>query len=157
MAAEDWKIDRFDGTMIRVKNGQNYLTLQAQPGGAYEFEEIDSADSYKLIWDGDVTRLTITLHLDANIQMEFSQRNNGFPIALFNGISEELFNDFKRHADEHQANDAAAQQPANRPPAAPAAGGRKSRKMSKKYCKKTTCRKMGFTQKASCRPYKNCY
>lgn len=31
------------------------------------------------------------------------------------------------------------------------------RKMSKKYCKKTPCRRMGFTQKASCRPYKNCY
>lgn len=31
------------------------------------------------------------------------------------------------------------------------------RRMSKKYCKKTTCRKMGFSQKASCRPYKNCY
>ena len=25
------------------------------------------------------------------------------------------------------------------------------------YCKKTPCRRMGFTQKASCRPYKNCY
>lgn len=41
--------------------------------------------------------------------------------------------------------------------AAAAGGRRKSRKMSKKYCKKTTCRRMGFTQKASCRPYKNCY
>jgi hypothetical protein len=29
--------------------------------------------------------------------------------------------------------------------------------MSRKYCKKTPCRRMGFTQKASCRPYKNCY
>ncbi len=38
--------------------------------------------------------------------------------------------------------------------AAPAAGGRK---MTRKYCKKTPCKKMGFTQKASCRPYKNCY
>jgi len=42
------------------------------------------------------------------------------------------------------------------------AGGRrktfkKKRLMSKKYCKKTPCRRMGFTQKASCRPYKNCY
>ena len=36
---------------------------------------------------------------------------------------------------------------------------RRSRRrlMSKKYCKRTPCRKMGFTQKASCRPYKNCY
>lgn len=33
----------------------------------------------------------------------------------------------------------------------------KPRKMSKKYCKKTPCKKMGFSQKASCRPYKNCY
>jgi hypothetical protein len=41
---------------------------------------------------------------------------------------------------------------------APAAGRRKTRRlMSKKYCKKTPCRRMGFTQKASCRPYKNCY
>lgn len=31
------------------------------------------------------------------------------------------------------------------------------RRYSRKYCKKTPCRKMGFTQKASCRPYKNCY
>lgn len=31
------------------------------------------------------------------------------------------------------------------------------RKMSKKYCKKTTCKKMGFTQKSSCRPWKNCF
>lgn len=40
-------------------------------------------------------------------------------------------------------------------------GGRrktkKKRLMSKSYCKKTACKKMGFTQKASCRPYKNCY
>jgi hypothetical protein len=40
-------------------------------------------------------------------------------------------------------------------------GGRKTRRrrrlMSRKYCKKTPCRRMGFTQKASCRPYKNCY
>jgi hypothetical protein len=45
--------------------------------------------------------------------------------------------------------------------AAPAGGRRKTfkkkRLMSKKYCKKTPCRRMGFTQKASCRPYKNCY
>ena len=34
---------------------------------------------------------------------------------------------------------------------------KKKRLMSKKYCKKTPCKKMGFTQKASCRPYKNCY
>jgi hypothetical protein len=34
---------------------------------------------------------------------------------------------------------------------------RMPRKMSKAYCKKTACRKMGFTQRASCRPWKNCY
>ena len=34
---------------------------------------------------------------------------------------------------------------------------KKKRKMSKSYCKKTPCNKMGFSQKASCRPYKNCY
>lgn len=31
------------------------------------------------------------------------------------------------------------------------------RKYSKDYCLKTPCNKMGFSQKASCRPYKNCY
>lgn len=47
--------------------------------------------------------------------------------------------------------------------AAAAAGRRKTRRfkkkrlMSKSYCKKTPCKRMGFTQKASCRPYKNCY
>lgn len=45
--------------------------------------------------------------------------------------------------------------------AAPAAGGKRKwnlpRKMTRRYCKKTPCRKMGFTQKASCRPWKNCY
>ena len=34
---------------------------------------------------------------------------------------------------------------------------KKKRLMSKAYCKKTACKKMGFTQKASCRPWKNCY
>ena len=34
---------------------------------------------------------------------------------------------------------------------------KKKRLMSRKYCKKTPCKRMGFTQKASCRPYKNCY
>ena len=34
---------------------------------------------------------------------------------------------------------------------------KKKRLMSRKYCKKTPCRRMGFTQKASCRPYKNCF
>lgn len=33
----------------------------------------------------------------------------------------------------------------------------KKRKYSKSYCEKTPCNKMGFSQKASCRPYKNCY
>lgn len=37
---------------------------------------------------------------------------------------------------------------------APAAGGRR---YTRRYCKTTPCRRMGFTQKASCRPYKNCY
>ncbi len=31
------------------------------------------------------------------------------------------------------------------------------RRMSPSYCKKTPCKKMGFSQKSSCRPYKNCY
>lgn len=42
----------------------------------------------------------------------------------------------------------------------PAAGGKRwkmPRKMTRRYCRKTSCRKMGFTQKASCRPWKNCY
>lgn len=34
---------------------------------------------------------------------------------------------------------------------------RKPRKMGKSYCEKTPCKNMGFSQKASCRPYKNCY
>ena len=34
---------------------------------------------------------------------------------------------------------------------------KKARKYSQSYCKSTPCDKMGFTQKASCRPYKNCY
>ena len=31
------------------------------------------------------------------------------------------------------------------------------RRFSKKHCMRKTCKKMGFTEKASCRPYKNCY
>ena len=31
------------------------------------------------------------------------------------------------------------------------------RKWSRAYCKRTSCDKMGFSQRASCRPYKNCY
>jgi len=33
----------------------------------------------------------------------------------------------------------------------------KPRKMKQYYCKKTPCSKMGYSQKASCRPYNNCY
>lgn len=39
----------------------------------------------------------------------------------------------------------------------PGAAGGKRRRMTRRYCKKTPCRKMGFSQKASCRPWKNCY
>lgn len=43
--------------------------------------------------------------------------------------------------------------------AAAAGGGRwkMPRKYSRRYCKQTPCRKMGFTQRSSCRPYKNCF
>lgn len=34
---------------------------------------------------------------------------------------------------------------------------KKPRKYGSSYCKKTPCGSMGFSQKASCRPYKNCY
>ena len=34
---------------------------------------------------------------------------------------------------------------------------KKPRKWGLSYCKKTPCDSMGFSQKASCRPYKNCY
>ena len=34
---------------------------------------------------------------------------------------------------------------------------KKPRKYSKSYCEKTPCVDMGFSQKASCRPFKNCY
>ena len=45
------------------------------------------------------------------------------------------------------------------PPGGEPAGGAKKggRRFTRKQCKKFTCKKMGFTQKASCRPYKNCY
>jgi len=43
----------------------------------------------------------------------------------------------------------------------PPGGAKKNKKggrrFTRKQCKKFTCKKMGFTQKASCRPYKNCY
>jgi hypothetical protein len=31
------------------------------------------------------------------------------------------------------------------------------RRFSRAHCKKKPCNKMGFTERASCRPYKNCY
>ena len=46
------------------------------------------------------------------------------------------------------------------PPGGEPAGGAKKkggRRFTRKQCKKFKCAKMGFTQKASCRPYKNCY
>jgi hypothetical protein len=49
------------------------------------------------------------------------------------------------------------------PPGSEPAGGAKKknkkggRRFTRKQCKKFKCAKMGFTQKASCRPYKNCY
>ena len=44
-----------------------------------------------------------------------------------------------------------------RSPSAKGGAYRFPRKMSRGYCRKTACRRMGFTQRASCRPYKNCY
>ena len=31
------------------------------------------------------------------------------------------------------------------------------RRFSRAYCKRKTCKKMGFTERSSCRPYKNCF
>ena len=31
------------------------------------------------------------------------------------------------------------------------------RRFTRKHCMSKPCRRMGFTEKASCRPYKNCY
>jgi len=50
----------------------------------------------------------------------------------------------------------------NPPGGEPEGGSKKKKKtagrrFTRKQCKKFTCKKMGFTQKASCRPYKNCY
>jgi hypothetical protein len=51
----------------------------------------------------------------------------------------------------------------NPPGGEPEGGAKKNKKktggrrFTRKQCKKFTCAKMGFTQKASCRPYKNCY
>jgi hypothetical protein len=49
----------------------------------------------------------------------------------------------------------------NPPGGEPEGGAKKKKKagrrFTRKQCKKFTCKKMGFTQKASCRPYKNCY
>jgi len=56
--------------------------------------------------------------------------------------------------------DALAHQTTLKSATSPAAGGKRwkmPRKMTRRYCRKTACRKMGFTQKASCRPWKNCY
>lgn len=33
----------------------------------------------------------------------------------------------------------------------------KPRKWDKKHCMSKSCDEMGFSEKASCRPYKNCY
>jgi len=50
----------------------------------------------------------------------------------------------------------------NPPGGEPEGGAKKKKKtagrrFTRKQCKKFKCAKMGFTQKASCRPYKNCY
>ena len=34
---------------------------------------------------------------------------------------------------------------------------KKPRKWNKKHCLSKNCDEMGFSEKASCRPYKNCY
>jgi hypothetical protein len=77
-------------------------------------------------------------------------------------FGEELANDTKTLADyglrlggEHYL----SENPISRPNRT--AGRRKTfkmpRKMTRKYCKKTPCKKMGFTQRSSCRPWKNCF
>ena len=72
--------------------------------------------------------------------------------AILDNVSRAYMN-AKKHRDTLKQRDEDPQ---------PLNGGRtrkwtKPRKMTRRYCKQTSCRKMGFTQKASCRPWKNCY
>jgi hypothetical protein len=131
---DGWKIERFNENMIRLKNDGSMLVLQSQPGGGYDFEEYDESGQHSLVWNGDVVRLIVTkFEEDGNIKMEFTQRNNGFPIAMFNDLPQALFDDFVARSAAMETSSASAQQPAERPPAAPAAGGRrrKTRKTKK--------------------------
>lgn len=126
--ASVWTIDQFDGRMIRLKSGQNLLVLQAQPGGAYDFEEYedDNGDRHRLMWDGDVARLIVTKYSeDGTINIEITQRNNGFPIALMVDQPMALWEDFKRRADEQQGQEVAE-------PEDPTAGRRRKTRRTKK-------------------------
>lgn len=159
MTEEYWILERFDGSMIRLKNGNNILVLQAKPGGAYDFEEYEQDGGHSLKWEGDVCVLIVTKYDEDNsVTVEITQRNNGFPIALMVNQHPALWDEFKAYSEEQGGQPIEDGEPED-----PTSGGRrrktfrKPRLMSKKYCKKTPCRKMGFTQKASCRPYKNCY
>lgn len=62
-----------------------------------------------------------------------------------------------RLADLHARLDALKDKEAKKKTSTRGGAYRFPRRMSRSYCRRTTCRRMGFTQRASCRPYKNCY
>ena len=154
----EWSINRFTSKVIQLTSGLNALALHAEESGSLDFQEHSEPGEETLIWSGDVANLYVSKTDDGNVKMEFTQKNNSFVIALFNGLHPAFFDEMKARQENIQKATEDIMKIADRPPAAPAAGGgRKTRKMSKKYCKKTACKRMGFSQKASCRPYKNCY
>ena len=121
-----WTIDQFNKNMIRLKNDGNMLVLQAKSGDL-DVQEFNEDGEQSLVWDGDVVRLIVTkFEEDGNIKMEFTQQTNGFPIAMFNGLPQSLFDDFKRRADKQKGEmNEIEQRVASMPTAAPAAGRRR--------------------------------
>ena len=100
-------------------------------------------------------------------QLIFNKRMNIVPIkkqlmvilerTKDKGIKRKIKNDldFLNHQFEFKKRSSIKKRSVKKP--SQTGGFKLPRKWSKTYCKKTSCKKMGFSQRSSCRPYKNCY
>lgn len=101
---------------------------------------------YKLIFDKKITIVSIKNQLI--VFLEKSKDNN-----IKRKIKNDL--DFLNHQFTFRKRSSVKKKSTKK--LSQSGGFKLPRKWSKDYCKKTSCKKMGFSQRSSCRPYKKCY
>lgn len=105
-------------------------------GKSGQLDKIGQRVLYDISSEGETGELPYILKVARLLKTHAPQRWNTFLKMLYN-VGEELKSEIKQTEMSEDF--------------------KKPRKMGKSYCEKTPCKDMGFSQKASCRPYKNCY